>query len=401
MRKLSKLIANALLTLLAVVLIFAILEGLLRLVLGNPSQQNTPYEFNPDYLVSLKPNYTDTFARSSENGGNRITWSTNSLGYRGAELLPDPDQRILVYGDSNVLARFSEEKDTFTAQLQAQLSSQNPDTSIEVINAGLVGAGTDQCVLRMEHELPRLKPDLVILHIFASNDMGDVIRNRLFELDEEGKLVKTDFPLLPDPDFKSETGIKARLKNTRLFALAGRLNRSLTRKGQLDPAAYIQSIDRTNDEEFRVYKERRPLQFSHFADHYDIDIAIRPQAVSSITKVKLLSGLLQKASQICTDNNCRLMVLIQPPVFDLCSNHLFGPKDLSSYQDYRPERLCSVIGQACRDQNIPALDLFPVFSSSQPEQLYFRLNDDHWNDAGQALAARITGDFISQNQLLF
>jgi len=80
---------------------------------------------------------------------------------------------------------------------------------------------------------------------------------------------------------------------------------------------------------------------------------------------------------------------------------LFGPKDLSSYQDYRPERLCSVIGQACRDQNIPALDLFPVFNSSQPEQLYFRLNDDHWNDAGQALAARITGDFIIQNKLLF
>src|SRR5439155_6628510 len=62
---------------------------------------------------------------------------------------------------------------------------------IEVINAGVDGFGPDQSLLRFEQEVDVYQPDIVVFHIFADNDFGDIIRNRLFDVDPSGALVKT------------------------------------------------------------------------------------------------------------------------------------------------------------------------------------------------------------------
>ncbi len=67
--------------------------------------------------------------------------------------------------------------------LERMLSTHAP---AEVLNAGVVGWGPDQEYLRMQRELDRLKPTVVVLAIFADNDKGDLMRDRLFRLAPDG-----------------------------------------------------------------------------------------------------------------------------------------------------------------------------------------------------------------------
>src|SRR6185295_4536691 len=69
---------------------------------------------------------------------------------------------------------------------------------VETVNAGVVGYGPDQACLRMEAELSRLRPDLVVVAVLAENDYGDLVRNRLFELGPRGELVRRHVVLAPE-----------------------------------------------------------------------------------------------------------------------------------------------------------------------------------------------------------
>lgn len=401
--KVRSILINLIIILAVTVIMFALLEGLLRLVFGRPenlSLKYSPYQHHPSYQIALKPNFTDTFVRSKENGGDTIVWKTNSKGFRGAELSADHDYRIVIYGDSNILARFSREENTFVAQLKTQLEHQYPGKKIETINSGIVGAGTDQLVLKMKEDLPVLNPDLVILHIFASNDMGDMIRNRLFHLQDDKSLALTGFPVLPDTKIRTSRLLSS-VKGTRIYQIAGKIRQRISKAGSIEsPEQAIENVITVSEQEYRIYKDNLPKVFSHFDDHYDIDVATQPASSSSVMKVLLLDAVLAEAKSICESAQVELMILIEPPVFDLCQNHLFGPDNLKAYGNYNPENLSKSIDSVCRKQNLDCLNLYPIFSSSHPENLYFKINDDHWNDAGQKLAAVQTADFIIKQGLL-
>ena len=90
-----------------------------KVIQTNLLARKTAYEFNPEYHVSLKPNIRKKFKRAEENGGQTIRWRTNSHAFRGGELRENPDLRIIVYGDSNVQARFSTLENTYTGKLSA------------------------------------------------------------------------------------------------------------------------------------------------------------------------------------------------------------------------------------------------------------------------------------------
>lgn len=58
-------------------------------------ENDLAYEFNNDYLVSLRPNINKTFVRSAQNGGDIIHWRTNSDSFRGKNLQDNPKTRIV------------------------------------------------------------------------------------------------------------------------------------------------------------------------------------------------------------------------------------------------------------------------------------------------------------------
>ena len=166
-----KFFRNAIIGIVIAFLPFIAAEFLLRLAypekvtnMTQSEHEDLAYEFNEDYLVSLKPNVTRTFVRSNDNGGDVIRWSTNSDSFRGPELAHNKKGvRIIVYGDSNIQAEFSKDENTFVYKLGDYLRSDG-FKDIEVLNAGVIGNGPDQSLIRFEREADIYKPDLVIFH---------------------------------------------------------------------------------------------------------------------------------------------------------------------------------------------------------------------------------------------
>lgn len=112
-----------------------------------------------------------TIHQSSPAGG-RHAFRVNSFGCRGDEpAIPAPEgsYRILVLGDDTICGTGVDENETVSAHLQRFLSKQTK-IKLEVINCGIPGYCPLLSWLKFEHDLVKLKPDLVVLHL----DMTDI-----------------------------------------------------------------------------------------------------------------------------------------------------------------------------------------------------------------------------------
>ncbi|MGB4711561.1 MAG: SGNH/GDSL hydrolase family protein [Fuerstiella sp.] len=109
-----------------------------------------------------------------QDSGTGLTISTNSLGLRGDQpAIPKPADvfRVLVLGDDTVLGAELPTEETVSARLQTFLQSAT-QRQVEVLNAGVPGFSPLLSWLQFQHELKKLKPDLVVLH-FDMTDVAD------------------------------------------------------------------------------------------------------------------------------------------------------------------------------------------------------------------------------------
>ncbi len=371
----------------------------------NPEKYEQPeraFQFNEDYLVELVPGIEKTYVRSEENGGDSILWKVNKDGFRGTSIQNNGDYRIMVYGDSNIQSRFSVEESTYVYKLGEYLNEAQ-GKEVEVINAGVVGFGPDQALLKFEEEVDIYKPDLVILNVFAGNDFGDIIRNRLFELDGNGELVKTSFKPEPDQEFQTEKGIKIRLLEWTKSVRQGLDDRRNEKRAVEDPEAYEQGVfnyfDASNKKAFEVYKKGNPRLFSHFQDSYETDLATDPGSDASQEKIALMKLAIARMNELAKEKEVQFMVQILPSSTDLTpSNYVLGNYFLKrNYSEYDQARLTNILSEITSELEIISLNLYPVFTSKNPETLYFKGENNHWNDAGQDLAAREMAAFISDS----
>lgn len=375
--------------------LFVVSEALLRLMFprkvheqSSVAPKDPAFEFDKECLILLKPNIQKTFI-SAKGAMDNVTWRTNSHSFRGEELDKSADLRIIVYGDSNVQARFSELRYTFSYKLEKYLEDAL-DENIEVVNAGVVGFGPDQSLIRFSKEVDTYKPDIVILHIFADNDFGDIIRNRLFDLDPEGNLVSTDFTTEPDEQLtgnvKYKSDSNAFLSN--LFLVKG--VRKVIKYILPEHRKIVREYTSISKAEFKVYEEKSARRFSHFADHYDLDLAIFPENKSSRTKVNLMERVLKRAQYTAKEKGVELIVLIQPSVIDLTENYKLSYKHLDKYPGYKRSNLTDTVKNLCAANKIYKINLFDAFLMNEPDKLFFEGNNNHWNNLGQDLAARET-----------
>lgn len=382
-------------------ILLGLLEVALRLLYGTgfPITVSAPaYHLDGEEGLRLNAGMVRTFKRDIWNGGQTIIWKTNSAGYRGPELMPEREYRIALFGDSNIQAEFSQLENTYAMVLQRTLQERT-GRIIEVVNAGTVGAGPDQNLSRMSRELPVLRPQLVILHVFADNDFGDLVRNALFSTDSGGSLVRTSRQFERDQAFdvadKRHTfALMQFASNLQTFLHAQRPS-----KAPQTPAEFIASKLEKCALEFETYQSliagKNVATVSVLDDHYDYDLALYPELQSSRTKVKLMEGVLRRAKQIANANGVALVLLIEPSVRDLSDNNLITPRVLRAYSShYRQDGLTSIVRDISIRNQIDFVNLFPFFAARAP-LLYFRGEDDHWNDDGQAYAARLTADALA------
>ncbi len=382
--------------------LIAALEAILRLTVSLPPLA-VAYQPHPHYLHQLKPGVESSFQRTAGMGGGKVIWKVNSQGFRGEEARLDVRPRIVIYGDSNVQAHFSKLEDTLASVLQRDLADAL-GTDLEVINAGVVGYGPDQVSLRLLDELEELRPDLVIVHVFADNDFGDLIRNKIYRLTNHDGLVLSRYALAGEI---KRAFVVERFKTFYLYrvlsAVTDRYRRdaidTYKRTMFTDTKAFLDWMIAQRYAEYESYKRSDLIEFAMFDDYYDYDLALQPNAESSQVKSALMRAVIGRIGETLKRyGKAKFLLLIQPSARDISENLAENHRVFARYySDYRPSHMSDIIASAAEQYHIPYLNLFPTFKQAGAARLYFKDDDDHWNEAGQAFVAqRLTAEIIGR-----
>jgi hypothetical protein len=334
-------------------------------------------------------------------GRTTIDFDVDSDGFRGPELLPaGAARRVVVYGDSFVAAHATRWEDTFVRRLGDRLTAALR-TNVEAIDAGVAGYGPDQACLRMEVELPRLRPDLVVVALCAQNDYGDVVRNRVFSLDPSGATRRERPTLgpLPRADFAAAASsfLLPRL------ALAAWQRVRTWRFGEFASVAPCDSRPEVLAACGRevAYAVRGGLVVNDVLwDHVDADIRLVPESPSAKYKIQLMSAVMQEIRDVARRNGTPLLFVVIPYAPDVCVDYDYDLIDPAVRPGYARENLTAPMTRIAAALDAPCVDLFEPFRAAGAGALYRRGGDTHWNAAGQSLAAERAAQVVLERALM-
>ncbi|HKI79983.1 MAG TPA: SGNH/GDSL hydrolase family protein [Ignavibacteriaceae bacterium] len=409
----------------SVIILFIICE--LYLSYFHP-EYNSIYQPDKKLLFRLVPDGKKIYRRIPVNGGQKIQIRINDSGFRGKEIEKIKKKRIMVYGDSFIEGEFSELKNTFCERLKFEINNASKQY-IEVINAGVVGYGPDQSLLKLEEDYEKYKPDIVIFSIYAGNDFGDLIRNKIFSyasIKSSSKInyadkkkylslteTKKKYDQNQDSSLLSNTNnyylkesLRVCLDNNaypggiRKFNLVRYIERKLNLNScndynynGINGSNYVDwSLGVCNDE-FKDYVSGDNIVKNLFNDHYDADISLSPESKSARYKINLMYIVLNNLYHFSKIKDLRTLVLIIPPKIDLYQDGYFK-LNKSIYPKFNSIRLSKLAEEIAVLNHLNCLNLYSFFKTDNPLEFYFNGSNDHWNDRGQDYAARLTTNLI-------
>jgi hypothetical protein len=360
------------------------------------------YKEDTRLIFSFIPNRTSSTVLPAVNGGQTITHRINSSGFRGEELLPRERgrKRIVVYGDSFIHAYYAADADTFSVRLRDELRKRLSQ-DVEVVNAGVSSYGPDQISIKLADELPDLKPDLVIVSIFAGNDYGDLMRNKMFRLGTNGEVLANEWQL--DPAVS-----EAFFLSQRESVLVRALRSTIAARRSTQPHA-SDSAPSSLDREFLLSESRRefesmisgsPVVTNTHVDYYSADVSLEPNGDSARYKVALMRGVLARIRDTAARAQVPIAFLFIPHPADLTDSYDWGPVDMTKYPQYNGRNQIAPLERAASDMNNPYVSLFDAFRADDPNRLYLHGGDDHWSPAGQKLAAKVVAEYLLEQRLL-
>lgn len=371
---------NLVLLVVALVVVFAVTEVVLRLVYY-PENLGTVIRFDAALGWSLEPG-AYMHSRDSERGLD-YEININSLGLREREIplrKPEGTRRVLVLGDSFVFGAGVEARWRTTDIMNRALGDD-----VEVINAGVSGWGTDQELIHYETVLRPLDADVVVLCMMVANDVINNMLDHLFLSNgtskprfflENGELVWSGPVEKPAP---RRFDLRRTLRKSHLLVEV---------KRRLDIALARPEEDRGVAAASGIEQEWMRRGYSHwlaYERHYRSDLEEGWQ---------LTEAILERLAQDCDEDGAELIVMAFPlkiEVQDEWRERLMsragvdeGNVDLA--QPY--ERLAGF----CRVSGIEFVYPLDQFrEGAESRDLYFRL-DGHPNRYGHVLAARVLLD---------
>jgi lysophospholipase L1-like esterase len=359
------------------------------------------YTLDDRYLFRHIPGSRKLASAPGENGP-LVLVKINAAGRRGDEsALPHAVHRVIVYGDSFISAEYTPEPDTYVSQLERLLNARVGST--KVLNAGVTGYGVDQESLRIEDDLPVIRPDLVIVATYSGNDFGDLLRDKLFRLDDDGRLI-ANVPVI-DPALRQIFHAPFEMSSIQVVrALQSAYDQWSRRRAggatppgpPVDPTA-IRLANRTSEYEDFVVNGDNVVR-NLLADQYDADVSLEPDSPSARYRVRLMDRVVERIRQTTSRSGVQLLFLIIPEWCDVT-----GTCEVSEarrrYPGYRPSGLTDALETIARQQGVTYLNLFEPFRRAGAAGLYHAF-DEHWNGRGQQLAARLSADLILQAGLL-
>lgn len=351
-----------------------------------------------DLLFAPLPKSKKVFHRDPANGTKTILVRFNDRGHRGPDSGDKRGLRLMVYGDSFIEAEYSAEEDTFAARLGKELGDHF-GPGLQTINAGVAGYGPDQALKRIERDFAAMQPDWVLLSIYAGNDYGDLLRNKLFLLDDAGRLTENR-PALDEAMVDQFRDAERKSRKPKINAIFYDLRQSLkyllAEKQAGAAAAPAGEWGKWLAERAGEYEQLRQGDLkvhNLFNDGYDADIALQPDAPSARHKRQLMSAFLRIAKERLDRLGVRTVVVAVPSPIDACRDYDWVV-DTKAYPGYDRRRATAHVAEAARAAGLPAIDLLDALGTADCNKHYFHHGDVHWSDAGQARAAAAVAAFL-------
>jgi hypothetical protein len=293
-----------------------------------------------------------------------------------------PRYKLLIIGDSFIVPR---------SLLGKLLSRDLGSYDVAVLNSATSGTGPFEYLEEMKTVGTEFKPDVVLLSYYVGNDLTNVQNHPKFKSFRQGD---------------HRTGVAINSSSNRPFFRHFYLYHYLLRSNQiLRPRLFnyqemeavgipANLIEDAKSQKLNPWLLKLAVdQKNYFLDNLLMET---DENMKAWQKVK---ELLTNIHEICTRHNAQLIMIFFPASIQVNESHFEFLKQLRFNMDERtltaakPQRLLS---EFCGERNIPCIDMLDSVRARRTEE-FFRDNDDHFNEAGNRLAAKLIVEYILRN----
>lgn len=351
--------------------------------------------------------------------GERFSVDLNALGLRTDARHPQQpgatDYTILGLGDSQTFGWGVEARDCFLARLE-QMLTNTTTVHARVLNAGVIGYGTDQEAGALLELGPVLRPNLVIVGFFANDILDCALPKRIVRYG----LLMNDFPALKRIDLGQLRHHPAFVRrDDRLAALLddpamppARRPRTTSGTSLLLRYSVLSRLmaSRLDDDErlsawltqLHLLKEDRAAQYQRLTLlEFGVFLHTWPDLYTNGWE-RVQDSLLRMADQ-AKAVGAELLVLNIPYPFEVdeaiwhatAQRYRFDERD---FDVHRPSRLLSTL---CQTHGIQYLDTLPTFTRAARagDRLFFT-RDAHLTARGHELIAQDIIRYLTAQHLL-
>lgn len=359
---------NLSLLIIVLIFIFLIFEIYFRFT-SVPNQT----QFDPFLGMSIRPN-TNLHFKTTEFETDYIS---NSYGFRDSEHSLEKDEtvfRIAVIGDSFTEAIQVNQEKRFDKLIEKYLTEKSNKT-VEILNFGTGGWGTDQEILAYKTKIKQFNPDLVIL-MFVYNDFQDntIKINKPYHTLDAGSLVYHPAKFSYNPTLRKVLSYSAFLTQMANYAYKIKMRSTSKKSLNFSPATlpYALAINWPQEEWSTEVQEA----------------------------VIITSALLANLSKEIEQNEAQFLLVSVPPAPAIESLSLERFKQIYPNENWKTidfSQQEKILLQIASENHFAFVGLYNPFikykqmsgikyKQTSGEQLYF-YKDEHWNEKGHLLAA--------------
>lgn len=370
----------------------ALLEVGVRLVLGaKPITYLREFSrYHPSLGWEKVPNTSGVFRR----GDVEIKETINSVGMRDIEYAMEKGPnvyRIMVIGDSFTEGYDVQFEDLFTEILEHRLNTEDSILTYEVLNCGTGGYSTDQELLFYEEVGANYRPDLVILMVYATNDVyyntqttyGNYSKPRFVLSDDSLQL--TNVPL---PKQTRSESIKGPLRHLALYPIV--THTILTQFPSLTRLLHRIGLVSTSTAEMAISPDSAKARYPK---SFDIFSRAQPPDIASAWQVT--EALLVRLHESVTNGGGQFLIVGIPDHFEIYAESWESTQkryrvDAELWDIDRPRR---ILDRIARSNQMTFLDLKNEFLVRGDDSLAM-YNGVHWNENGNRVVAEILFNWI-------
>jgi hypothetical protein len=341
--------------------------------------------------------HASAFVNVAEHPARGYRFATNGLGLRRDDevAIPKPDGvfRVLILGDSQTEG-YASNVEHYPHHLEQILRAQSGERQIEALNAGVLGYSPQQSYLWYRERGAELDPDLVVLSLYAGNDLLDMIAPTIPPAVVEADAGRL-WPWTAPDDWLHLHSRPYQLG--RLAVMQGPLADPLTRFGLLD------SPDRPHPERVLEFVKDCHGCWGQHLHQASVGLALPARAERELGRLETLFGVL--ARQVAADGG-RLVVVVIPTkaqvepadergainraarLLELTDEHL-------RFSDRVHQRMLDAAARA----GVAAIDPLPrLVEAAGSGRLYYR-RDWHLNPNGNRVLGAILAEALVEQGL--